>query len=110
MQMTISMFNGQKVDLGATEVIVYDIGPGGLKFHMGVNLPVNKHIVLHFTSLILDQTFHLEGYIVWSNTVVYGKAYEYGLKLRIEDELRLQLIKTLNQLSTQLKDGISENT
>ena len=36
--MTISMFNGRKVDLGSTEVFITNIGSSGLTFLMGVRL------------------------------------------------------------------------
>jgi len=104
-EMTISMFKGRKVELGITEVFIKNIGPGGLKFLMGVKLPVNDDIVLKFTTEILNQTYELEGIVVWFNEIMDGEVYEYGVQFLIEENEQLELIRNLNLLGIKLREG-----
>jgi PAS domain S-box-containing protein len=110
MNMSILMFNGKVVDMGSTEVFVTDIGPGGLRFMMGLRLPVNKDIVLSFSTVILNETLHVQGMIIWFTEIEDGKVFEFGIKFNIHEDARLKLVKTLNQLSVKLRDSIPQNT
>ena len=46
--MTLIRIHGRKVELGRTEVLVEDIGLGGLRFLSDIRLPVHRDIILEF--------------------------------------------------------------
>jgi Tfp pilus assembly protein PilZ len=108
--MTISMFKGRKVDLGSTEVFIMNIGPSGLKFLMGVKLPVNDDIILKFGTEILNQAYELHGNIVWINEIEGGEVYEYGVQFQIEENEQLELVKNLNLLAIKIREGVPSHT
>lgn len=100
-EMTMVMFKGRKVDLGSTKVLITNIGPSGLAFHMGVRLPISDEIILRFGMEILNQAYELFGNIVWINEIEGGKVYEYGVQFQIEENDQLKLVKNLNILVYQ---------
>ncbi|MRH41513.1 EAL domain-containing protein [Aquibacillus halophilus] len=105
MQMTISMFKGKEVNMGSTEVFVTDIGPGGLRIMMGLKLPVNNDIQLTLTGDILDDTFHFQGNIRWIREIKDGIVFEFGFQFRIDENERIRLTRTLNQLAIKLRNN-----
>jgi diguanylate cyclase (GGDEF)-like protein/PAS domain S-box-containing protein len=109
-EMTISMFKGRKVELGSTEIFIKNIGPSGLRFLMGVKLPVNNDIILKFKTEILSLAHELEGTVVWFNEVISGEVYEYGVQFLIEENEQSDLIENLNQLSIKLREGHPPHT
>ncbi|WP_243767791.1 EAL domain-containing protein [Paenibacillus agricola] len=108
--MTISMFKGKRVDLGSTEVFITNIGPSGLKFLLGVKLPVNDDIIFKFRTEILNQAYELHGNIAWSNEIEGGEVYEYGVQFHIEKNEQLELVKNLNLLAIKIREGVPSNT
>ncbi|WP_052769911.1 EAL domain-containing protein [Paenibacillus sp. IHB B 3415] len=108
--MTISMFKGREVDLGSTEVYLTNIGPDGLKFVMGYKLPVNDNILLKFETEILHQPTNLLGKISWTNELENGAVYEYGVQFQMEESERLELIRNLNNLEIQVREGTPAHT
>lgn len=108
--MTISMFNGRKVDLGNTEVFITNIGSSGLTFLMGVRLPVNDDIILKFRTEILNRAYELHGKIAWSNEIESGEVYEYGVQFQIEENVQLELDKDLNALAIKIREGVPSYT
>ncbi|NHN34833.1 EAL domain-containing protein [Paenibacillus agricola] len=108
--MTISMFKGRRVDLGSTEVFIINIGPSGLKFLMGVKLPVNDDIILKFSTEILNRAYELHGNIAWSNEIEGGEVYEYGVQFHIEENEQLEMVKNLNLLAIKIREGVPPHT
>ena len=53
--MTLISIQGKEVKLGKTEVLIEDIGPGGLKFLSTIQLPVRPDIIYQFETTIMDQ-------------------------------------------------------
>jgi len=108
-EMTITMFRGSSVKLGSTEVLVKNIGPGGLRFMVGVKLPVNSDILLMFKTQMLNQKHVLYGFIVWYNEL--GKdIYEYGVQFQLKEKQQDELINTLNFLAIKQRDGLLPQT
>ncbi|OME72516.1 hypothetical protein BK120_32940 [Paenibacillus sp. FSL A5-0031] len=108
-EMTITMFKGSSVKLGSTEVFVRNIGPGGLRFMVGVKLPVNSDILLMFKTKILNQMYVLFGFIVWYNEL--GKdIYEYGVQFQLKEKQQDELVNTLNFLAIKQRDGMLPQT
>ncbi|HEY0827455.1 MAG TPA: EAL domain-containing protein, partial [Bacilli bacterium] len=104
-EMTISMFKGRKLDLGSTEVFITNIGPSGLRFLMGVKLPVNDDFILKFDTVILGHKYELYGNVAWFNDIQDGEVYEYGFQFHIEENEQIPLIKNLNTLAIKLREG-----
>ena len=59
--MTITMFNGKKVNLGSTRVEIFDMGPGGLRIKTDIKLPIRKDLILKFSMTILGEQLELPG-------------------------------------------------
>ncbi|CAM4350001.1 diguanylate cyclase (GGDEF)-like protein/PAS domain S-box-containing protein [Paenibacillus endophyticus] len=108
-EMTITMFKGRNVRLGSTEVLVSNIGPGGLKFMVGVKLPVNSDILLMFKSQIGNQDYVLYGYIVWYNEPE-SDIYEYGVQFQMKEKESSELVQALHHLAIKQRDGIMPQT
>ncbi|MGO4545970.1 EAL domain-containing protein [Paenibacillus sp. 2TAB23] len=108
-EMTITMFKGRNVRLGSTEVLVRNIGPGGLKFMVGVKLPVNSDILLMFKTQIGNQDYVLYGYIVWYNEPE-NDIYEYGVRFQMNEKESSELVQALHHLAIKQRDGIMPQT
>lgn len=101
-EMTISEIKGKKADLGKTDVLIEDIGPGGIRFMSHIRLPVSPEILLHFTMVLFNQQVDVKGHTVWSRRLKNG-LYVYGLKFIIAETEQQRLTGLLNQLQIQLK-------
>lgn len=108
-EMTITMFKGRSVRLGSTEVLVRNIGPGGLRFMVGVKLPVNSDILLMFKTQIANQMYVLYGFIVWFNEVE-NDIYEYGVQFQMKEKEHNELVNALNILAIKQRDGVMPQT
>lgn len=101
--MTISELEGKKVKLASTNVLIWDIGPGGLKIESIVKLPVRSDLVLKFSTRILGQNLELYGTIVW-NKEMNNQSQMYGIQFIIDENDRTSLTSLLNQLQVRLRD------
>lgn len=108
-EMTITMFKGRSVRLGSTEVLVRNIGPGGLRFMVGVKLPVNSDILLMFKTQIANQLYVLYGIIVWFNEVEHD-IFEYGVQFQLKEKEHNELVNALNILAIKQRDGVMPQT
>ncbi|MFS0820383.1 EAL domain-containing protein [Bacillus sp. 1P02SD] len=102
-QMTLTSILGNKVQLGSTEALIEDIGPGGLRFLSTIHLPVRPDITYQFHTKIMDEMVTLNGHVVWKEEV--KGIFQYGLKFIVDENQRDQLVKFLNQFSTQLRNN-----
>ena len=100
-QMTLISINGRKVDLGKTEVLVKDIGFGGIKIVSTLELPVRSDFILQFEAMIMNQQVTLNGVIVWKQED--NDVYQYGINFDVEPEEKEGLIQLLNRFSSQLQ-------
>lgn len=101
--MTIKEIANKKVEIGNTEVIIKNIGPGGLCFYSPLKLPVGKNILLQFGTVIFSEELTLTGLIVWSNDAE-SNYYQYGVEFAISNLDREKLIKILGNLQVKLKN------
>ncbi|MBP1931487.1 EAL domain-containing protein [Ammoniphilus resinae] len=100
--MTITQVKGKEVELGSTEVLIEDIGIGGLRFLSQIKLAVLKDIILEFKTRILDTWIQVQGAIVWQRQA-QDDIYQYGLELIIPENERTSLTRLLNDFSLQLR-------
>ena len=101
--MTLISFKGKQVTLGKTEVLIEDIGPGGLKFLSTIQLPIHPDIIYQFETIIMNQHITLNGHIVWKNEV--KDIFQYGVQFLMDENERVRLLKILNHFSLQLKNN-----
>lgn len=101
--MSIFKISGKKVSAGSTEVVVFDIGAGGLRFLSDVKLPVKSDIVLVFETEILDEELNLYGNVVWMKHYE-DEIFEYGLEFVFDEKHREAMFKLLNQLQFNIKN------
>lgn len=100
-QMSLTSINGHKVELGKTEVLIEDIGFGGIKFLSNIDLPVRPDLVLQFETKIMDQEVTLLGTIVWKQEV--RDFFQYGFQFMIDEQERENLVRLLNNFSIRLR-------
>ncbi|RHW37432.1 EAL domain-containing protein [Lysinibacillus yapensis] len=101
-QMTLTSFQGKEVNLGKTEVIIDNIGPGGLRIISTMELPVRPDVNYQFETTIMNYSLTLNGFIVWKNEVK-DRFFEYGIEFSISEKDRDQLLKILNKFTLHLK-------
>jgi hypothetical protein len=102
--MTIVTINGKHLELGSAEVLIDDIGPGGLRFLTTLSLPVHSQVVLQFQTELFSQTVKMHGYIVRHSNLLEG-INEYGVKLTMDEEKHAELARLINRLAIRLRQG-----
>lgn len=100
--LTIVKFNHKPVNVGRTEGLLINIGPGGLCLMSHLRLPVHDGVVYQFEVNIMQKTVVLLGIIVWSKEVEEN-IFQYGVKFHISDTERDHLTSLLNHFSIQIK-------
>jgi len=103
--LTVKEFNGRKVEVGNTKVVIKNMGPGGLCFISDIRLPVVKDIILQFTAQLLNEDIKVYGYPVWIRQMD-NKIYEYGVQFTFGENERADLIRVLNQVQVRMKNNM----
>ena len=103
--MTIVEVKGRLVNVGKTKVLVSNIGPGGLCFISDIRLPVERDLILSFTTELLQNEIALSGYTVWSRELE-DNLYEYGVEFTIDEGSRTELTGILNQIQIKMKKAL----
>ena len=101
--MSIFKIGGKKVSLGSTEVVVFDISAGGLRFLSDIKLPVKSDIVLIFETEILEEELSLYGNVVWMKPYE-EEIFEYGLEFVFDEKHREVMLQLLNQLQINIRN------
>ena len=101
-QMTIIKIKDQSISLGSTEVLIEDIGLGGLRFLSHLSLAVHADIIFEMETEILSELIKVTGYIVWQQEIEKGIC-RYGLEFIILEKERDRLARLLNELDRQMK-------
>ncbi|MCM3630136.1 PAS domain S-box protein [Paenibacillus glycanilyticus] len=100
--MTVIEINGKSIELGKTEIVIEDLGAGGLRFLSSIQLAVHPGILLEIETRILHQTIQLYGKVVWLKELDSG-IYQYGVEFQISERERTSLTRVLHELSIQLR-------
>jgi len=103
--MTISAIQTRKVKLGYTQVLIKDIGPGGLCFISNIKIPANHEIILNFRTVLLGKEIEVSGCPIWTEEFV-GNLYTYGVQFNIEENERTPLTGILNKLQIAMKNNM----
>jgi diguanylate cyclase (GGDEF)-like protein/PAS domain S-box-containing protein len=99
-KMTIAEMNGKSVLLGDTQVVIENIGMGGLRFSTAFLLPVSKKLKLRIQTELFQQPFSVEGSILWREEVE-DNHYQYGFEFELTEQKREWLSSELNQLTVK---------
>ncbi|CAM4031295.1 EAL domain-containing protein [Paenibacillus alkaliterrae] len=100
--MTIIQIRDKRLELGKTEVIIEDIGLGGLRFLSVVKLPVNHEIIIEFATEIVGKMLTFHGFIVWQHELE-DQLFQYGFEFQITEPEQSALARLLNELTVQLR-------
>jgi len=100
--MTILNFNGKKVNLGTTEIMVLDIGLGGIRFQSHLRLKPHENIIYGFKTILNGNEINLVGKIVRYEEIVEN-IFEYGVEFLISETERSNLAIILNKISLMIK-------
>nr|WP_309100331.1 EAL domain-containing protein [Fredinandcohnia onubensis] len=103
-QMTIVSFNGRAVSLGSTDVMVSDVGLGGLRFLSNLKLKPHNEILYNFKSTLFETEIILTGTIVRFEEKEQ-EIFEYGVEFQISESDRDNLALLLNKITLQMKQN-----
>lgn len=98
------MINGARANFRPTNVCIRDIGPGGLRFHTDLQLPVHEEFSLYFAFKLLGQDVRVTGNIVRARQI--HKIYEYGVSFDIAENHRDKLTRLLNNLTILYRNKV----
>ncbi|MFB4169983.1 EAL domain-containing protein [Virgibacillus sp. JSM 102003] len=101
-EMTIIEVNEKKVNLGSAQVLVEDIGLGGLKILSSLKLPVNSTIKLTFNIELMGEDFQLSGLLVWKDEAKRD-TFHYGIEFNISEHEEDRLAGVINKMSVLLR-------
>lgn len=101
--MTLISIQGKRVDVGSTEVVIEDIGPGGIKFLSTIHLPIRPDALFEFETVLMGQVEKVIGNIVWKEES--KGIFQYGLEFAIDESSRDCIIKKLHHFSLQHRDN-----
>jgi diguanylate cyclase (GGDEF)-like protein len=100
--MTIVQIKEKPIELGKTEVLIENIGLGGLRFLTHIQLPINGEITLKFETEILGGKIKLLGHIVWKQEIE-NSYFQYGLKFTIHESDQPTIASILTKLSLHIR-------
>jgi hypothetical protein len=104
----ITSIKGQRVSMGSTQVIVEDIGPGGIRFLSALKFPANDAVMYRMETTVLSEHLRLYGTVVRRGKRS-DNIYEYGFKFNEIDQTHSYLVKLLNDLAISSKQRINLN-
>ena len=99
-QMTVSELNGKKIEISKANVLVKNIGPGGLLFVSNITLPANANLVVQLEMDLLQEHYIFHGTIVHVTTDD-GLNF-FGIKFKVTEAERSKYIKLFNHMQLML--------
>jgi EAL domain-containing protein (putative c-di-GMP-specific phosphodiesterase class I) len=102
-EMTVEEINDKRIQIGYTEIMIENIGPGGLRFLSTIEFPSRKNVLYKIRTDILGSTREFRGHIVWNKETVPGAIHQNGVEFRMDEHEQSAFIQMLNQLSVQLR-------
>lgn len=96
----IVSIEGRAVKSATQNVLVLNIGPGGLRFTTSLRIPADRDVKISMQTILTGVRFETEGYIVWQEAV--ENMYEYGVQFDMSSLHRSFLIRLLNYMYVKL--------
>jgi diguanylate cyclase (GGDEF)-like protein/PAS domain S-box-containing protein len=107
-KMSLLSIKGKTVQLGETDILIEDIGAGGIRILSNIDLPVRQDIILRFTTIILGKNIEISGHIVWKHEI--NEFYQYGIQFIRKAETRVEFEELFNEFFLQYcKDPLVTN-
>ncbi|WP_338461970.1 PilZ domain-containing protein [Brevibacillus sp. FSL L8-0520] len=105
-RMTIVMVKGKTMKVGSADVLIEDIGGGGLRFLSDLKLPVNDQLVLEFETEVFSRQLKMYGHVVrnsnWNETI-----YEYAVKFTMDEWAHAEINRMVNLLAIRMRQKSS---
>ncbi|RYG73266.1 EAL domain-containing protein [Lentibacillus lipolyticus] len=101
-EMTIREINERKVNLGSANILIEDIGLGGLKILTALKLPINSSMKLQFNVTLMGEQFELCGELAWKNEAK-GDTFYYGVEFSITEAEKDRLAGIINKMSVLVR-------
>lgn len=99
----LSLFelNGVRVNSGITNVVILNLGAGGMCFFSKLRLPAKADFKIRLSLKLAGERYLYMGHVVWFKE--YGRGIiQYGCQFELNDSERESLIKQLNRLAIYL--------
>ncbi|MEO2076765.1 MAG: PilZ domain-containing protein [Bacillus sp. (in: firmicutes)] len=93
-EMTLVHLDESNLGETSRDVLVENIGPGGLRFVSNLKLEVEQEMIYSFDTEVIDDTLHLPGVIIWKEELSKG-LFQYGVHFRIPESTRSFLVGCL---------------
>lgn len=100
MKIHIVSIGDRVVKSAMNNVLVLNIGPGGLRFTSSLQIPADRNVKIAIQTILTGIRFETEGYIVWREAA--ENMYEYGVEFDMSTLHRSFLIRLLNYLYVKL--------
>ena len=100
--MTLIRIHGKNVELGRTNVLIENIGLGGLRFLSEMRLTVHPDIIIEIETMILGDVIKMYGTVVWMKELKSG-IYQYGLEFSMDESERP--VQLLNKFAIHLRNN-----
>jgi hypothetical protein len=91
------MLINMEVELEDAEVIIENIGAGGLRFLSNLILELDQEIIYSIYSGVLEDNIYLPGVIIWYEKISEG-LYQYGVHFETPEQSRPFLNQLFNVL------------
>ena len=98
-KMTIIEVNNQKIEVGATPILLDNISIGGIKFLSNLKLPINSNMKFNFQFTLMNYPFEIEGILKWV-AEEFGDLYSYGVSFSTNGILEGAIASIINRMST----------
>ncbi|MDW0108794.1 EAL domain-containing protein [Sporosarcina aquimarina] len=99
-QMTINEVNGKKINVGIVNILVENIGPGGLYFISTVDLPQREDVVLKFSMELFGEEYFFFGKLI--HTKSERQYFGYGVSFQADEKTRSTYIHLFNKVEVRL--------
>ncbi len=101
---TLIQIKEKSIKVGKTEVLIEEIGMGGLRFMTHLDLPVSPDIILKFETGILGETVRFPGTVVWKREGE-DDFFQYGIQFHAECLEQHSSISAINKLAVQIENN-----
>ncbi|WP_407269645.1 EAL domain-containing protein [Radiobacillus sp. PE A8.2] len=101
-QMMISSVQGKTIHTEGTEILIEDIGIGGLRFLAHLSLGISDDIIFKFQLRILGDNLTVYGKVVWQKEIELD-LFQYGVSFVMDNVKGSQLDHTVDELMQHSK-------
>ncbi|GGM22229.1 hypothetical protein GCM10011351_05140 [Paraliobacillus quinghaiensis] len=104
-ELSIVEINNKRINVGSAKILIENISLGGLKIMSGLKLPVQSNMKVIYNFTLMDQSFEIEGSLVWKYEVRQDIFY-YGVAFNNFPETdKDHLARLINQITVTLKNN-----